>query len=67
MRRCSLLLVAILALSACHREPSFDERYETASKKIGETAKDIDAQITGTGTPPGEAGASPRPVPVSQP
>ncbi|PNU06153.1 hypothetical protein [Novosphingobium guangzhouense] len=48
-------LGAVVLLSACKREPTFDERYDTANKAIVDRAKQIDAQIAGTGTPPAES------------
>ena len=47
----TLILPVALTLAACKREPDFDERYKTASEKIGRTAREIDAQVAGTGTP----------------
>lgn len=38
-------LIAILLLTACKREPTFDERYEAAEKQIHDTAREIDAEI----------------------
>ena len=37
MRTASLLLL-LCALAACNREPSFDDRYNEQSEKIGATA-----------------------------
>ena len=45
------LLTILVLLSACKREPTFDERYQTAEKQIRDTAKDIDAAIEATGAP----------------
>ena len=43
-------LVLLLALAACHREPSFDDRYEKAEARIRDTSASIDAQLAnGTG------------------
>ena len=39
------VLIALLMLTACKREPTFDERYEAAEKEISETAREIDAEI----------------------
>lgn len=44
-------LAILVALSACKREPTFDERYDAAAKQINETAKEIDAEIERTGAP----------------
>ncbi|GFE74223.1 hypothetical protein [Novosphingobium sp. TCA1] len=57
MRRAFFVLAGAAALSACHKEPSFEERYDAASEKIEQRAKAIDAQISGTGTPPAENAA----------
>ncbi len=51
MRRL-FLAAALLALGACHCEPTFDERYEAARTQIDKKAHEIDAQAMGTGTPP---------------
>lgn len=51
-----LLPMAFLStLSACKREPDFDERYEAADAKIRQSAQEIDAQVAGTGVPVEEA------------
>jgi len=50
MRRL-FLAAALLALGGCHREPTFDERYEAARSQIDEKAREIDAQATGTAVP----------------
>lgn len=52
MRTGLLLLAAAVALSGCKREPDFEERYEAANSRIVKTARDIDAQVSGT--PPSE-------------
>ena len=39
MRAASLIL--LFALSACNREPSFDERYNEQSQKLGATANNM--------------------------
>ena len=39
MRAASLILLC--ALSACNREPSFDERYNEQSEKLGATANNM--------------------------
>lgn len=36
---------AFLLLSACQREPDFDERYEAAEAKIRQTAAEMDRQL----------------------
>lgn len=43
MRRLVILLP--LLLTACHDEPSFDERYDKAAKDIETRAKAMDADI----------------------
>ena len=35
----------LLLLMACHDEPSFDERYDTAAKEVEARAKRMDADI----------------------
>ncbi|SLJ87908.1 hypothetical protein [Novosphingobium mathurense] len=54
MHRNAILGLALLFLAACHGEPDFDERYDAASQKIRDKAADIDARISGTGTPEAE-------------
>ena len=46
-----MALAILVVLGACKREPTFDERYEAAEKQIRDTAKDIDTEISQTGTP----------------
>ena len=49
-----ILLGALLSLSAAacgKREPDFDKRYDAASARISQAARDIDAQIAATGAP----------------
>lgn len=53
MRRILIVAACVASLAACHKEPTFDERYDTARETIGQRAKEIDAQISGT--PPAEA------------
>ncbi len=43
--RSVLLLVALVSLGACKREPSFDERYAGARKVIGEKALELDREM----------------------
>ena len=38
-------LCLLLALAACQQEPTFDERYDAASKQIGTSAKEMDAEL----------------------
>ncbi|MFC0203360.1 hypothetical protein [Novosphingobium soli] len=54
--RCAVALGALLVLlSGCKREPTFEERYEAANHTVVERAKQIDAQIAGTGAPPADS------------
>ncbi|GLK45144.1 MULTISPECIES: hypothetical protein [Novosphingobium] len=54
----ALVLAAILG--GCKREPTFEERYKAANKTIVDRARQIDAQIAATGSPPlEEDGVSP--------
>lgn len=52
--RAGLIVTLALAalLSGCKREPTFEERYKAANKTIVDRAKQIDAQIAATGSPP---------------
>lgn len=53
MRRAAIVAVAQLVLLAgCHREPDFDERFDATSARIEKAARDIDAQVEASGTPP---------------
>lgn len=46
MRWSSVCLLALLvSVSACKREPTFDERYEGAKKAISEKALELDKDI----------------------
>ncbi len=54
MGRVLILLAGLVALSGCHKEPSFEERYDAANEKIAKRARDIDAQIAGTATAPAQ-------------
>jgi hypothetical protein len=58
MRFTALAILALL--SACKREPTFDQRYDAAAKHINQTAKEIDAEISATGVP--TTGPSDRPT-----
>lgn len=55
-------LMLSAALSACRDEPSFDERYNAAQKKISVSAdridRDLEAAPTAAGTPPPEDSAN---------
>lgn len=42
---CSCALVALAALSACKREPTFDERYAGAQKAIRQKAGELDKDM----------------------
>lgn len=37
--------MGLLLLAACGQEPSFDERYDAAQKKVGQTAVAMDAEM----------------------
>ncbi|EIZ80151.1 hypothetical protein WSK_1184 [Novosphingobium sp. Rr 2-17] len=52
MRTVLVLVATSLALVGCKREPDFAERYDAASSQIKQTAKEIDAQVSGA--PPSE-------------
>lgn len=41
------LIGVLVSLCACKREPTFDERYDAATRKIVDKAKAIDAQVSG--------------------
>ncbi|WP_435417021.1 hypothetical protein WAB17_08975 [Parerythrobacter aurantius] len=45
MRLALTLLSPVLALGACKAEPSFEERYDATSKKIGEQAEQLDEEL----------------------
>ncbi len=44
MRACALLVM--LALAACDREPSFDERYEAAEHEIRTKASELNEDLS---------------------
>lgn len=46
--RAVAILTMLLATAGCSQEPSFDERYSAASKKITERAQEMDREL---GTP----------------
>ncbi|MCT2401075.1 hypothetical protein [Novosphingobium mangrovi (ex Huang et al. 2023)] len=48
-------LTFALTLAACKREPDFNERYEAASAKVTQTAREIDDRIAATGVPEPDA------------
>lgn len=58
MLRAAVPILFLLMLSACEREPDFDERYDTANKKIRSMASEIDAQISATPAPDVEEGVA---------
>lgn len=39
------VLALVVALCACSREPSFDERYSEAENEIEERARELDEQL----------------------
>jgi hypothetical protein len=45
------LVGLLVPLCACKREPTFDERYDAATRKIVDKAKAIDAQVSGAPAP----------------
>lgn len=45
MRAASLILLCALITSACNREPSFDDRYNEQSEKIGATANTMALEL----------------------
>lgn len=47
----AMLVLPLLALGGCQREPDFEERYKDASAQISQSAREIDAQIAGTDAP----------------
>lgn len=51
-------LIAALSLSACNREPSFDERYATTEKSIRKKAAEIDAELAEAERQASEAAAA---------
>lgn len=51
----AILLALAALLGGCKREPTFEERYDNASKAIVERAKRIDAQIAGSAPAEDEA------------
>lgn len=58
MSRLMALLVLVASISGCKREPTFDERYDAATKTIVDRAKAIDAQVSGTDAPPSDASSA---------
>ena len=64
-----LLLLSMVLLAACHKEPDFEERYDKAAKEIEARAQAMDADIarsdkaaaTSDGLPP-EANRSTAPL-----
>lgn len=40
-----VLVSTLLLLAACQQEPSFDERFEAAQKKVGSTARELDGEM----------------------
>jgi hypothetical protein len=45
MRRWLAFTLLLPALAACGQEPSFDERYDAAQKKVGTTATELDKEM----------------------
>ena len=40
-----LILLPLLAITACKEEPSFDERYQETSQQIGDKAEELDQEL----------------------
>jgi hypothetical protein len=59
MRGSAILLVALAALAACKREPTFDERYQAAQAKIHASAAAIDAELEANAAAEAPAGPTP--------
>lgn len=45
MRRAALLIVPLMLLAACGKEPDFEERYDQTAREIEARAKAMDADI----------------------
>ena len=60
-----LTLLALVTAAGCKDEPSFDERYEAAEKRLEKKAAAIDRELEKglVGTPPEKAEASDEPTP----
>lgn len=39
-------VLALLALAGCQREPSFDERYDAASKSVAASGAALESELT---------------------
>lgn len=61
MRAVALLLPLLLA--ACHDEPSFDERYDKATRDVEARAKQMDADIAETDKAAAVANETPQALP----
>lgn len=64
----TLALVALVFVTACHREPDFDERYEKAESEIRAKAESIDKDLEqrakqdgASSATAGDQGAKPEP------
>lgn len=44
------LLIGLLVLAGCRREPSFDERYKAAQQRLDAKAAAIDRELTDSGS-----------------
>lgn len=44
--RAVLILLPLLLLTACEREPAFDDRYDATAKEIESRARAMDAEIS---------------------
>ena len=68
MRIAGALLLLPALLAACAEEPSFDERYAAAEKKVRHTAAEIDSDLrandpAATPAPPPAEDNAPAPAP----
>jgi hypothetical protein len=66
MRRRLVLGGALLALAACHRQPSFDERYASAQQALGSEAAALDSDLATREADAAAAGATDEPVTTAE-
>lgn len=45
--RAGFLILLLLGATACKREPSFDERYAAAQKRIDAKSQELDTELAG--------------------
>lgn len=62
MRRAWPWLIVLALVSACKREPTFDERYAATQKRIEGKSQQLDAELAGQTKAPGAA-----PQPAEEP